>query len=189
MATNSHGQSNTPADFVSAVSPWVAGLGVLLILLGIIAITHPAFTAIATGLVIAYTLVLAGLASLAAIAGDKSTGGKGRARRIRTPCSRSWCIPAVFTNGWSRRARLAGQCTPCRQRLCRLTFRKARCGATGLQDATRPYQYCNRRLRALPRPSRCSRDSGAFDRDQPCSARPSSGNAGAGRAKALNLRG
>ncbi len=76
MATNSHGQSNTPADFVSAVSPWVAGLGVLLILLGIIAITHPAFTAIATGLVIAYTLVLAGLASLAAIAGDKSTGGK-----------------------------------------------------------------------------------------------------------------
>lgn len=67
---------HSPADFVRAASPWLAGLGLLFVGFGILAIAHPSFTAIATGLIISYIFLLAGLASLVAIAGDKSAGGK-----------------------------------------------------------------------------------------------------------------
>lgn len=74
--TDNSRTEQSPAAFVHTASPWVAALGLLLVALGILAITHPAFTAIATGVVIAYTLVLAGFLSLAAIAGDRSASGR-----------------------------------------------------------------------------------------------------------------
>lgn len=67
---------NSPAAFVKAASPWLTVFAVLLILLGIFAIAHPAITAIATGLIIAVTLLLAGVASLLAIASDRDASGR-----------------------------------------------------------------------------------------------------------------
>lgn len=146
---------HSPADFVRAASPWLAGLGLLFVGLGILAIAHPSFTAIATGLIIAYIFLLAGLASLVAIAGDKSAGGRiahlvfgllalaAGAFLLLSPTDGAvelvWLIGAVFV--------VSGIVD---------LLSAARSSAARHENPARDHQYCDRVLRAAPGAQRCN---------------------------------